>query len=70
MRERGWALDDREALDDMSCIAAPVFDARNRVVAAVAAVGQAALITPGRYEALAEMVCTAANAVSQEIREA
>jgi len=70
VRERGWALDDREALDDTSCIAAPVFDGRNRVVAAVATVGQADLITPERYESLAELVCNAANAVSQEVREA
>lgn len=70
VRQRGWALDDREALDDTSCIAAPVFDGRNRVVAAVATVGQADLITPERYEALAEMVRNAANAVSQEVREA
>ncbi|MBS1167769.1 MAG: transcriptional regulator, IclR family [Proteobacteria bacterium] len=70
VRERGWALDDREALDDTSCIAAPVFDGRNRVVAAVATVGQAALITPERYELLSELVRNTAKAVSQEVREA
>ncbi|MBS1181599.1 MAG: transcriptional regulator, IclR family [Proteobacteria bacterium] len=70
VRERGWALDDREILDDMSCIAAPVFDSRNRVVAAVAAIGQAELIPPGRYDVLAELVCSTAHAVSQEIRQA
>lgn len=69
VRKRGWALDDREALDDTSCIAAPVFDSRNRVVAAVATVGQANLITPERYESLSELVRNAANAVSQEVRE-
>ena len=70
VRERGWALDDREALDDTSCIAAPVFDGRNRVVAAVATVGQAALITPERYESLSELVRNTADAVSREVREA
>lgn len=70
IRERGWALDDREILEDTSCIAAPVFDGRNRVVAAVATVGQAALITPERYEALAALVRKTANAISQEVREA
>lgn len=70
VRERGWALDDREVLDDTSCIAAPVFDGRNRIVAAVATVGQADLITPERYESLAALVRNTAMAVSQEVREA
>lgn len=70
VRQRGWALDEREALDDTSCIAAPVFDRRNRVVAAIATVGQADLIKPDRYEALAEMVRTTASAVSQAVQEA
>lgn len=70
VRRRGWALDDREALEDTSCIAAPVFDGRNRIVAAVATVGQASLITPERYESLASLVCHTAGAVSREIREA
>lgn len=70
VRQRGWALDDREALEDTSCIAAPVFDSRNRIVAAVATIGQASLITPERYEALASLVRHTAKAVSQEIREA
>ncbi|MCM5551941.1 IclR family transcriptional regulator [Pleomorphomonas sp. NRK KF1] len=70
IRQRGWALDDREVLDDTSCIAAPVFDGRNRVVAAIATVGQADMITPERYEMLAGLVRNAANAVSQDVREA
>lgn len=70
IRERGWALDDREVLEDISCIAAPVFDGRNRIVAAVATVGQADLITPERYESLVALVRDAAKAVSQEVREA
>ncbi|WP_257235006.1 IclR family transcriptional regulator [Pleomorphomonas sp. JP5] len=69
IRRRGWALDDREALDDVSCIAAPVFDVRNRVVAAIATVGQADMITPERYETLAVLVRKAADAVSKEVRE-
>ncbi len=70
VKERGWALDQQEALADTSCIAAPVFDARHRVVAAVATIGQANAITPERYATLAEMVLNAAKAVSQEVREA
>lgn len=70
VRERGWALDEQEALADTSCIAAPVFDARNRVVAAVATIGQAKIITPERYASLAELVLSTAKAVSREVQEA
>jgi DNA-binding IclR family transcriptional regulator len=70
VRARGWALDDREALDDTSCIAAPVFDGRNRVVAAIATIDQVGLITPERYESLSELVRNTANAVSHDVREA
>lgn len=70
VRERGWALDDREALDDTFCIAAPVFDGRNRAVAAVATVGQVDLTPPDRYDVLVELVRNTANAVSQKIRNA
>lgn len=70
VRQRGWALDDREILEDTSCIAAPVFDGRNHVVAAIATVVQAETVTPERYEALAELVRATANAVSREVREA
>ncbi len=70
VRERGWALDDREALEDTSCIAAPVFDGRNRVVAAVATVGQVDQITPDRYDVLAGLVRNTANTLSQKIRNA
>lgn len=68
VRERGWALDDREAFDDTSCIAAPVFDNRNRIVAAVATVSQGSPIPSERHQLLADMVRAAADAVSQEMR--
>lgn len=70
VRQRGWALDDREILEDIFCVAAPVFDGRNHVVAAIATVVQADMVTPERYEALAELVRATANAVSQEVRGA
>lgn len=69
VRERGWALDEQETLADTSCIAAPVFDARHRVVAAVAAIGHANAVTPERYATLAEMVLSAAKAMSREVSE-
>jgi IclR family transcriptional regulator, KDG regulon repressor len=34
-RERGWALDDEEAEEDVRCVAAPIYDYRSRPIAAV-----------------------------------
>ena len=68
VRERGWALDDREILEDTACIAAPVFDVRNRVIAAIASVGKAELITPDRHDGLSALVRDTAEAVTQAIR--
>jgi len=66
VRERGWALDDGENDQVTRCIAAPVFDARNRVVAAVATVGQPDQITPDLYGPLSELVRSTAQAMTAE----
>lgn len=68
VRRRGWALDDCEAREDQRCIAAPVFDGRNRVVAAIAAVGRPEEITPDSYARLSELVIGAAQGVMQDYR--
>lgn len=66
VRERGWALDDGEHDRVTRCIAAPVFDNRRRVVAAIAMVGNPERITPEIYGALSELVRSTAEAVTVE----
>lgn len=66
VRERGWALDDGENDQITRCIAAPVFDARHRVVAAIATIGQQDQITPELYGPLAELVRSTAQAMTAE----
>jgi len=66
VRERGWALDDGESDRVTRCIAAPVFDARHRVVAAIATVGQQDQITPELYGPLSELVRSTAQALTTE----
>lgn len=66
VRERGWALDDGEHDDVTRCIAAPVFDSRHRVVAAIATIGHPDRITPETYGALSELVRSTAEAVTVE----
>jgi DNA-binding IclR family transcriptional regulator len=38
-RVRGYSLDDREVLDFVMCVGAPVFDHRGRVIAGISAAG-------------------------------
>jgi DNA-binding IclR family transcriptional regulator len=66
VKERGWAFDDCENDRTSRCIAAPVFDARQRAIAAIATVGEPHEITPDRYDALSELVRSAAQAVTAD----
>lgn len=66
VKERGWAFDDCENDRTSRCIAAPVFDARQRAIAAIAMVGEPHQITPDRCEALSELVRSAAGAVTAD----
>jgi IclR family transcriptional regulator, KDG regulon repressor len=67
VRERGWALDDEERDVGLRCLAAPVRDAGELVIAAVGISGPAARVTLDRVDALAEQVVAAALAVSAGI---
>jgi IclR family transcriptional regulator, KDG regulon repressor len=42
VREQGYAFDNEESLIGLRCLAAPVYDDRNRIVAAISASGPAA----------------------------
>ena len=67
IRERGWAVDDEEDVPNVRCVAAPVFDARNLIVAAISAVGATVQITPEAIPALSVQVCGCAQAISREL---
>jgi DNA-binding IclR family transcriptional regulator len=47
-RARGWAADREEGNIAINCVAAPVFDSRGDVVAALSVTGPATLINPDR----------------------
>lgn len=67
-RQRGWALDDEERFPGMRCIAAPVFDSLENVVAGVSISGPITRFPDTKLDALARSVVRAANEISKRLR--
>ncbi|WP_170607582.1 IclR family transcriptional regulator [Ruegeria arenilitoris] len=66
-RQRGWALDDEERFLGMRCIAAPVFDSLENVVAGVSISGPITRFPDSKLEVLAGSVIEAANKISERL---
>jgi IclR family transcriptional regulator, KDG regulon repressor len=64
VREQGYAIDNEESMVGLRCVAAPVFDHRNRIVAAVSASGPSAEFNPDAMPGLVKAVKKAARTVS------
>ncbi len=63
-KRRGWGLDDQEAEPDINCVAAPIYDYRGQVIAAVSTswiLEQQPHMTP---EKMAPLVMKCANGIS------
>lgn len=67
VRERGYALDDRENRADVICVAAPLLDADGAAVAAISVAGPSFRFSLEKAEALAPVVREAALMVSGEL---
>lgn len=64
IREQGYAVDNEEAVGGLRCVAAPLFDHTERVVAAFSVAGPATRITPARVSEIAELVRKTAEQIS------
>jgi DNA-binding IclR family transcriptional regulator len=64
VRERGYSVDDEEAVEGLRCVAAPIFDHTERVVAAFSVAGPATRITPERVPEIARLVCDTSRKIS------
>lgn len=66
IRERGFSVDDIENEDGIRCLASPVFDHLDAVVAAVSVSGPAERIGD-QMEELADLISSAANRISEQL---
>lgn len=67
VRAQGYAVDDEENSVGVRCIAAPVYDAEGKVVAAFGTSGTTAQIDGANLLRVAEMVKEAARRISQQL---
>ncbi|MBP1995616.1 IclR family transcriptional regulator [Paenibacillus eucommiae] len=68
IRTRGYAIDDGEHEPDVRCVAAPVFNHMNEVVASISAAGPLWRLPDERLPAIGEHVRSAAQAISELLR--
>jgi DNA-binding IclR family transcriptional regulator len=66
-RERGFAASVEEFEDGINAVAAPILDANQRPLAAIAIVGPAFRLSSERMAELGQAVKATANAIAQEI---
>jgi len=64
IRERGYAVDNEEAVDGLRCVAAPLFDHTGRAVAAFSVAGPATRLTQERILEIALLVCETSREIS------
>ncbi|HZJ83294.1 MAG TPA: IclR family transcriptional regulator [Clostridia bacterium] len=65
--QRGWAEDDEEHEVGIRCIAAPIFDYRNRIIAAISTSGNKNIISPERTQEISQYVMNAAKDISKRM---
>jgi len=67
VKERGYAIDQEECYPGVSCLAAPIYDHNNKVVAATGISGPSIRMTAERIVELAPSVIEAAREISRKL---
>lgn len=67
VRERGYAVDNEEAVEGLRCVAAPVFDHTGRVAAAFSVAGPATRLTPERLLEISPLACETSREISYRL---
>jgi DNA-binding IclR family transcriptional regulator len=67
VRERGYAVDDRENETEVRCVGAPIFDHTDSVTAALSVSGLSSRITTARVRALGPRVAQAGLQISRAL---
>lgn len=64
IRQQGYAVDDREIMDSLRCIAAPLFDREGKVEYAISVSGLASSLQGERFENVRDELLRAAESIS------
>ncbi|MGS0639216.1 IclR family transcriptional regulator [Citrobacter sp. VF227] len=67
IRRQGWAFDNQEDVDDVTCIAAPVFDRNHHVVAAISLSGVRFQMPEDKIPEYSKEVMKAAEIMSEKL---
>jgi IclR family acetate operon transcriptional repressor len=67
IRDRGYALDQEEALDGLRCVAGPVFNHEGRIVAAFSVGGPTSRLTPARIAEITLLVRETSQQISHRL---
>lgn len=68
IREQGYAIDDEEFDRDVRCVAAPVFDFRDKLVGAIGISGPAARLSLQQIKKLAPQIMDIARQLSDKLK--
>ncbi len=66
-RERGYAIDNAEVDERVRCVAAPIYDFNQQVIAAASISGPSTRITPDRDRELGAMICRTCEQISMSL---
>lgn len=66
-RLTGWTIDDEEHDEGIRCIAAPIYDYRGKIIAAVSSAGPSNIYTKEKDKELSKQVMDAANEISKRM---
>jgi len=67
VRRLGYAIDNEESEEGVSCVGAPVWAAGNKPIAAISVSGPAFRLTPDKIPGIANCVVDMANSLSREL---
>ncbi len=67
IREQGYAVDQEEAVEGLSCVAGPIFNHTGQVVAAFSVAGPATRFTAARIPEIAQMVRETSQQISYRL---
>jgi DNA-binding IclR family transcriptional regulator len=67
IRKRGYSIDDREGVEDLYCLAAPIYNRLNRSVAAISVASLYSKMTDEKHEKIRKLITETALNISRRL---